>query len=326
MREPVLPSGIPEPLNRELLAWAAGFFDGEGSTIARSDRRRPNYYQLELSVPQRGPDGIPEVLVKFQRAMLGMGTISLRNKGEMYKWVTRGRVASQIGLALMWPWLGPVKRVQAQIAVDRIADQYQRLRSRKPRYDPTLIAHEDSDGTDDSCLARAWAAGFLDGEGYFGNPRQHVRKDGSIALRVRASATQHGEVGVPADVLMRMHKILGGRIERHGQPDDFKWVVEGSLNVRRVLEEVRPWLGHIKVAQGENALAAAAAIRIRGDSERCVRGHLYDGVRVKADGTVRQTCSACARITERERRMRTGSKPRRVRSPSGDPSRVYAYS
>ena len=73
MIEPVLSPNVPQPLDQELLAWAAGFFDGEGSTIAKSDSRRPNYYQLDMSVPQSSLDGVPAVLVKFQRAMLGVG-------------------------------------------------------------------------------------------------------------------------------------------------------------------------------------------------------------------------------------------------------------
>src|SRR5438046_100478 len=63
-------------LDRAELAWAAGFFDGEGSTIARTLTSRPGYHQLNVTVPQSGRDGIPAVLLRFQRVMLGMGHIS----------------------------------------------------------------------------------------------------------------------------------------------------------------------------------------------------------------------------------------------------------
>lgn len=60
VREPSLPTDVPRPLDQELLAWAAGFFDGEGTTIAKRDTRRPNYTQLDVSVPQTGRGAVPE--------------------------------------------------------------------------------------------------------------------------------------------------------------------------------------------------------------------------------------------------------------------------
>jgi len=81
--------------------------------------------------------------------------------------------------------------------------------------------------------------------GYFGTPGKQLRKDGTYVLRVRASATQHGEVGIPAHVLIRLRETLGGRIERYGEPDDFKWVLEGVDNVRRLFESLSPWLGEV---------------------------------------------------------------------------------
>ncbi|MDP9320171.1 MAG: hypothetical protein M3P16_03625 [Chloroflexota bacterium] len=66
------------------LAWAAGFFDGEGSTIARRDRARPGYRRLVLSVPQAGGNIPPEVLVRFRHAILAMGSIGPRNDEGVY--------------------------------------------------------------------------------------------------------------------------------------------------------------------------------------------------------------------------------------------------
>jgi hypothetical protein len=312
------------PLDQELLAWAAGFFDGEGSTIVKSDSSRPGYYQLEVSVPQLGRQGEPGVLTKFQRAALGIGSIDPQD-GDMYKWCARGKIAAPLTLALLWPWLGSVKRDQALTAMDVVEQRTGARATRPARYDPVLIAHAaapmDRAGAD---IELAWAAGFLDAEGYFGNPKRYERRDGSHGLCVRGSATQHGEVGTPAPVLERLRATLGGRIERHGEPDDFKWVVEGVVNVRRVLEATRPWLGDVKVAQAEAALAAAEASRVRGDSERCIRGHVYDRVIVRADGSVHRTCSACVRMADRAERAAKGGKARVVRNPPSDPTRVYA--
>ena len=67
-------------LDRAELAWAAGFFDGEGSTIARTLTSRPGYYQLNVTVPQAGRDGIPPVLMKrFNWSSSSCGRTSARS-------------------------------------------------------------------------------------------------------------------------------------------------------------------------------------------------------------------------------------------------------
>jgi hypothetical protein len=327
VREPALLPGVPEPLDLELLAWGAGFFDGEGTTIARADRRRPAYFQLDVSVPQSGPEGVPEILLKFQRAMLGVGNIYPQPNGVMYKWRASGRIAAELTLALMWRWLGPVKRAQAQVAFDAVDRQYSegRYRARVPRNHPTLVPHEPVTCTDSRRVELAWAAGFLDAEGYFGLPKRYQRSDGSSGFVTRASATQHGVPGVPAEVLTKLNRTLGlGRIERHGEPDDFKWVAEGVVNVSAVLEMVRPWLGPVKTSQAVAALMTAESSRLRGDAKRCVRGHSYDRVYVRPDGSIHHVCKACERVNERLKRAASGSKQRRLRNPSTDPSHVYA--
>lgn len=323
--EPVLPANVPQPLDQELLAWAAGFFDGEGSTIARTDGRRPHYYQLQVSVPQLGREQVPAVLVKFQRAMLGTGRISPQER-DLYRWSAGGRLGCEMSLALMWPWLGAVKREQAQLAMERVDSQWalSRREPRSPRTLPTFVAHSPIPQSEPGRLEFAWAAGFLDGEGYFGLPRQYQRVDGTRGYVIRASATQHGQPGVQPAVLEKLLSVLGGRIERHGEIDDFKWVTEGLASVGHVLEEVRAWLGPVKTSQAEEALETALMARARGDSQRCKRGHLYDTVRLRADGTIHRTCSACARALEKAKRAAGGSKPRSLKNPPADPTRTYA--
>jgi hypothetical protein len=321
---------VPQPLDNELLAWAAGFFDGEGSTIAKSDARRPDYYQLDVSVPQAGPHGIPEVLLKFQRAMLGVGAIDLQPDGLMYKWRAGGGLTAEMSLALMWPWLGEVKRAQALRALEIVVNQFEHSarRPRSPRYHPEFVAHGEIPLTDTTRLARAWAAGFVDAEGYFGLPKANQRRDGTLGYVIRASVTQHGQVGVPPEVLLRLRHVLGvGRIERHGEPDDFKLVVEGTKHVRGVLESLRPWLGSVKTQQATVALEKHDASRVRGTSDRCKRGHVYDQISVRADGTIHRRCSVCARMAQRLSRLAQGIKPRRFRHPENrleEPAIAYA--
>jgi hypothetical protein len=305
VKPPVLLAGVPDSLDEELLAWAAGFFDGEGTTIARTDHRRPAYFQLDVSVPQSGPDGVPEVLLKFQRAMLGVGTIYPQPDGLMHRWSAGGRLTGEMTFALMWPWLGTVKRAQAESALSVVARQYEedRYHRRTPRYRPLFTAHVAAPHADACRVEPAWAAGFLDAEGYFGLPKKYGRTDGSIGFVTRVSATQHGVPGAPAEVLTKLRRVLGvGRIERHGEPDDFKWVAEGVINVRAVLERVRPWLGSVKTDQATAALMTAESSRARGYAERCVRGHLYDRVYTRPNGGIHRICNACNRLNGRIKR------------------------
>ena len=83
------------------LAWAAGFFDGEGWT----NRKRRG---VQARINQAGVDGVPEVLTKFQ-GIVGVGRIKgpviVEGKKPLYWWEATSqrdiaRVASFIG-----PWL-----------------------------------------------------------------------------------------------------------------------------------------------------------------------------------------------------------------------------
>jgi hypothetical protein len=102
-----------------------------------------------------------------------------------------------------------------------------------------------------------------------------------------------------------------GRIERHGEPDDFRWLVEGRENVQRVLDLVSSSLSPVKLEQARRALERFdMQPRVRGDRLRCVRGHTYDAVRER-NGRVRRRCNSCARLIARRRRAAQGIAPRR---------------
>lgn len=218
----MLPADVPQPLDQELLAWAAGFFDGEGTTLAKADTRRPGYRQLRVTVPQSGVD-VPEVLELFRVAVLGTGWMEPRDADGVHCWRARGRIDAETTLALMWPYLGVVKREQAAAALALVDDQFAigRYQPRRPRYVPTYVAHPAVTvvATGPRILERAWAAGFLDAEGWFGLVRGVRRKRGPDWLRIRVSASQHSKTGDVPGVLLRLRETLGvGRIERHGDP------------------------------------------------------------------------------------------------------------
>lgn len=104
------------PPGREQLAWAAGFFDGEGTTWAGRSSGYPT-----LSVPQAGHfTEPPDVLLRFQAAVGGLGLVygpilnEERNK-PIWRYRVSGFEMVQAVVAMLWPWLGTEKRRQAAL-------------------------------------------------------------------------------------------------------------------------------------------------------------------------------------------------------------------
>lgn len=248
-----------------------------------------------------------------------MGTITGPDSHDMYFWRANGFQEAQATIALLWSHLGPVKRAQAAAATRAVAQQYTSgaYKPRGPRkkgqkHDVhAAILPSVATSTD---LDLAWAAGFLDGEGHFGVPRAVPRKDGTSWRRIRVSASQHSEPGNPAEVLLRLKHVLGGRIERHGDADDFRWVIESASTIEAVFALVRSWLGTVKQDQARRAIDGfRSQTRLHGTSDRCVRGHEYEHIYVSGTGPKRR-CNACARVISRLKRASEGIKPRQFRN------------
>jgi len=108
-------------------AWAAGFFDGEGSvSVGGSSAERRSYLQPSFEIPQSSDCGVPESLVRFQ-SIVECGSISgphpPRNPwGRLpgYRWELGGHRNVETVAGLLWPWLGSVKRMQIEWALSRV--------------------------------------------------------------------------------------------------------------------------------------------------------------------------------------------------------------
>jgi hypothetical protein len=304
----------------EELAWAAGFFDGEGTTIARTDSDRPGYHQLQITVPQCGRDGVPGVLLRFQRAVLGMGFIEPPDKRAVYRWRARGFVDAQATIALLWCFLGPVKRAQATTALRTVVGQYRTglyvtRGPRAPEARTPHAPHPPPARVDGQELELAWAAGLFDAEGWFGLKRSRSRIAAPDWYRLRASVSQHGQIGHSPAVLVRFADAVGtGRIERHGEADDFKWVCERFSEIGSVVDALARWLSPAKRGQAHAAFDRfRQQVRVHGDNERCARGHLYDAYRMSTAG-MRHVCNACARRRDRAKRAARGIAPRQFKN------------
>ena len=122
----------PRSMSEEL-AWAGGFFDGEGSTYLEKHRTHLGYFYPVLYVPQSAEIGIAPELLRLKSAMNGIGNISgARQDGPDWTPYRRWRVVTplkvQAALHLLWPFIGHVKRSQAQRVMQTIHSQRDLLR------------------------------------------------------------------------------------------------------------------------------------------------------------------------------------------------------
>jgi hypothetical protein len=114
--------------NREELAWAAGFVDGEGSftgqmTGTRMTENGPKTYRWNYPRFEIGQSGSPFLLERFRLAV-GYGKVygpyppGSHRRMERFMYSAHGYVQVKRIADLLWEWLGPVKRNQAQGILD----------------------------------------------------------------------------------------------------------------------------------------------------------------------------------------------------------------
>jgi LAGLIDADG endonuclease len=90
----------------EELAWAAGFFDGEGCSTMR--RKPSGYCSPRLSLKQKDRT----LLEKFQRIIGGAGAIYFdKSSTGVWAWIC-GAASAEDVMWLLWPWLSKPKREQ----------------------------------------------------------------------------------------------------------------------------------------------------------------------------------------------------------------------
>ena len=125
--EPPPPQMWPGSMSEEL-AWAGGFFDGEGSSYLTKHRTHDGYVNAAVEVRQSGWNGVPEVLDRFQVALAGIGHL---NGPHVYDWadapVSRWKCEAQDDVQLvihrLMPFIGTIKRNQAVRVVTAVNSQ-----------------------------------------------------------------------------------------------------------------------------------------------------------------------------------------------------------
>ena len=134
------PSGGPTA--DEQLAWAAGLFDGDGSTCLAKHRTHEGHVTADVSITQASAGGLPEVLTRFKIAMGGIGRTygpyAARGHGEpIYRYKAQRLADAEHVLRSLWPWLGSIKRVQAVCVMTMVVAQPQ-----LPRGNPVWGSHK----------------------------------------------------------------------------------------------------------------------------------------------------------------------------------------
>ena len=89
-------------MNTHELAWAAGFYDGEGCTSSRTKRPRA----VLLQVTQKDP----QLLDRFRLAV-GVGRVYPKSD-YAFQWAVSAKADVHLVCWLLWPWLGAPKRAQ----------------------------------------------------------------------------------------------------------------------------------------------------------------------------------------------------------------------
>ena len=284
------------------LAWAAGFFDGDGwaALVLKHGRRTGHPY---AQINQAGSDGVPEVLIRFRDAV-GVGRIGGPKVDEgrqpLYWWVASSRGDVMRTGTLIGPWLSHEKREQFASAVG--------LRFDTPPID-----------------SFAWAAGLFDAEG---STSLSDRSSRPGYKAIEATVTQGG-VDIPQELARFARCLSLGRVngpyDQEGANEPvYRWRIHTVDDVRRMLHVLLPWLGIVKRRQ---AFAAIAVIddqpvlprgRVDWGSHKthCVHGPEYALARMRpyvgrGVGIQRrdnQQCLVCTREQARARRLAAKSK------------------
>jgi hypothetical protein len=109
------------------LAWAAGFFDGEGNIRAKPNNQHARiYYHPVIFIPQIDP----QVLERFRHAV-GRGKVSgpydrtryAPNRQPQWYYEVYSFDQVQAVMAMLWKWLSPVKREQARVVFMKRKEQ-----------------------------------------------------------------------------------------------------------------------------------------------------------------------------------------------------------
>lgn len=92
------------------LAWAAGFFDGEGTFCLRTHRYKDSTYKYPFASLAQNEAALVD---RFHDAV-GVGRCHFENSRQVVVWHATNLEQVQVVVCRLWRWLGPFKRDQAR--------------------------------------------------------------------------------------------------------------------------------------------------------------------------------------------------------------------
>lgn len=93
-------------------AWAAGFWDGEGSTSLKRIRAGAPATSIRMYVSQK--DTGPELLQRFQQ-IVGVGKVAERgSRPGVWAWTCNDKAGCFRAIEVIWPYLSTPKKTQAR--------------------------------------------------------------------------------------------------------------------------------------------------------------------------------------------------------------------
>jgi hypothetical protein len=218
------------------LAWAAGLFDGEGSTSTYIPERRTSP-RRQMAVSQGGAEREqPAVLRRFKQ-IVRIGSITGPYAGLYYWKITKNDDVDLVGRVL-WPYLSGEKRRQFTAAA---------IRMQRPL--PSTLHHKAV--REFEC---AWAAGLFDGEGTFSTYRDARMRQSwrGVSMSIpQASATAVPEVLLRFRAVVGVGSINGPRLvpSPWSRLPQYRWQANGRHVCSAALKLIWPWLGPVKRAE-----------------------------------------------------------------------------
>jgi hypothetical protein len=219
-------------VSEDLIAWAAGLYDGEGSASAYLPKDRKTH-RRQMQVSQAGIIGRPpDVLARF-REIVGVGNVTGPYRDYLYYWKTTRKDAIDEIVRALWPFLSAEKRRQFR-AIDVLAKRPRKARPASIRRPRTEIA---------------WAAGLFDGEGSMWIQRKpEYPKWRGVAMELPQSSAN----GIP-ECLRRFQRVVGvGTIRgplaprnRWSKLPQYRWSANGRHVISRLVVALWPYLSPV---------------------------------------------------------------------------------
>lgn len=236
-------------MHTDEVAWAAGFFDAEGTASSSQRLQRPSR-ERQMAVYQGGRDEIPEALLRFQRAVGGRGNITGPYRERLFHWTTRKHTAFDEVMTMLWPWLSECKRAQLQRATEGAG------RVMPLGCGSTVPAPQRSRTTE-----LAWVAGFFDGEGYVGAGGVPGRRTIEISI-AQASTSELPTTLSRVALVMGVGSLRGPRMLPNpwSKLPQYVWCANAFEDVQFATALLWRWLGPVKRAQAREALLRYRAL------------------------------------------------------------------